>query len=87
MIYTVRRTQLYLDDDLWVTLRLRSQQARTSVSEMVRRAVREKYSTGLAGRQQAMQDFAGMWRKRTDLAEPEDYVRTMRRGSRLERLR
>ena len=87
MMYTMRRTQLYLDDELWGTLRIRSQQVGTSVSDLVRQAVREKYSTGLAGRQQAMQAFAGIWKGRTDLADPETYLRALRKGSRAKRLR
>jgi hypothetical protein len=87
MMYTMRRTQLYLDDELWGTLRIRSQQAGTSVSHLVRQAVREKYSTGFAVRQQAMQAFAGIWKGRTDLADPEAYLRALRKGSRLKSLR
>jgi len=86
-MYTMRRTQLYLDDELWGTLRIRSQQAGTSVSDLVRRAVREKYSTGLGGRRQAMRAFAGIWKGRTDLADPEAYLRALRKGSRVKRLR
>jgi plasmid stability protein len=85
-MYTMRRTQLYIDDDLWGTLRIRSQQAGTSVSDLVRQALREKYSTGLASRQQAMRAFAGIWKSRTDLADPEAYLRALRKGSRLKRL-
>ena len=83
----MRRTQLYLDDELWGTLRIRSQQAGTSVSELVRRAVREKYSVGLGSRQQAMRAFAGIWNDRTDLADAEAYLRALRKGSRLKRIR
>jgi hypothetical protein len=83
----MRRAQLYLDDELWGTLRIRSKQAGTSVSHLVRQAVREKYSTGLAGRQQAMRAFAGIWKDRADLADSEAYVRALRKGSRAKRLR
>jgi Arc/MetJ family transcription regulator len=82
----MRRTQLYIDDDLWGTLRIRAQAAGTSVSDLVRQAVREKYSTGLAGRQQAMRAFAGIWKDRSDLADPEAYLRRLRKGSRMKRL-
>lgn len=87
MMYIMRRTQLYIDDDLWGTLRIRSRQAGTSVSDLVRQAVREKYSTGLANRRQAMQAFAGIWEGRTDLADPAAYLRALRKGSRLKKLR
>ena len=83
----MRRTQLYMDEELWGTLRIRSQQAGTTISELVRQAVREKYSSGLAGRQQAMRAFAGIWKGRTDLADPEAYLRALRKGSRVKRLR
>jgi Arc/MetJ family transcription regulator len=83
----MRRTQLYLDDELWGTLRIRSQQARTSISDLVRQAVREKYSIGLAGRQQAMRAFAGIWTDRNDLSDPDLYLRGLRKGSRLKRVR
>ena len=83
----MRRTQLYLDDELWGTLRIRSQQAGTSISDLVRQAVREKYSSGLAGRQQAMQAFAGIWKDRTGLSDPDAYLRGLRKGSRLKRMR
>jgi len=83
----MRRTQLYLDDELWGTLRIRSQQAGTSISELVRQAVREKYLSGIAGRQQSMREFAGIWKDRTDLSDPEAYLRALRKGSRLKRVR
>jgi plasmid stability protein len=83
----MRRTQLYLDDNLWGTLRIRAQQAGTSVSDLVRQTLREKYSIGLAGRQQATRAFAGIWKERTDLPDPEAYVRALRKSSRLKRLR
>ena len=83
----MRRTQLYLDDELWGTLRIRSQQAGTSISDLVRQAVREKYSSGLANRQHSMQSFGGIWKDRTDLSDPEVYLRGLRKGSRLKRVR
>jgi Arc/MetJ family transcription regulator len=83
----MRRTQLYIDDDLWGALRIRSQQAGTSVSELVRQAVREKYASGHANRQQAMRALAGIWNDRADLVDTDVYLRELRRGTRLRRLR
>jgi hypothetical protein len=34
-----------------------------------------------------MRAFAGIWKGRTDLADPEAYLRALRKGSRLKRLR
>jgi hypothetical protein len=82
----VRRTQLYLDEDLWTTLRLRSRQEGTTVSELVRQAVRERYLGKSEERKRAMQAFVGIRKDRPDTADPESYIRELRRGSRLERL-
>jgi Ribbon-helix-helix protein, copG family len=81
----VRRTQLYLDEDLWTTLRLRSRQEGTTVSELVRQAVRERYLGNSEKRKRAMQAFVGIRKDRVDMVDPEYYIRELRRGSRLER--
>jgi hypothetical protein len=39
----VKRTQLYLENDLWAVLRIRSRQSGVSVSELVRQAIRDRY--------------------------------------------
>ena len=39
----MRRTQLYLDDQLWGALHARARTEKTTVSELVRQAVRERY--------------------------------------------
>ena len=83
----MQRTQLYLDEDLLGMLRIRSRQSGTSVSELVRRAVREKYAGRHRSREQAMQAFAGIWKDRAGLGNTEKYLRRLREGTRLKRLR
>lgn len=87
ILYIVRRTQLYLDDDLWNALQVRSRQERTTVSELVRQAVRERYLGKAEARQEAMTDFIGIWKDRADLRDPVSYIRRLRKDRRLERLR
>src|SRR5215471_6681379 len=60
IIYIMRRTQLYLDDQLWGALHARAQSEKTSVSELVRQAVRERYLGDLDRRREAMQNFVGI---------------------------
>jgi hypothetical protein len=80
----MRRTQLYLDDDLWKALHTRARTQGTTVSDLVRQAARERYLGKLDGRREAMQAFVGI---RKDRFEPADFdVRSLRRGSRIERL-
>ena len=56
-MYIMRRTQLYLDDQLWGALHTRAQSEKTTVSELVRQAVRERYIGNLETRRAAMQSF------------------------------
>jgi hypothetical protein len=82
----MKRTQLYLHDDIWKALHIRSRQQRTTISELVRQAVREKYGSSRASRRQAMQSLVGLSKNRKDLPDSETYVRQLRKGKRLRRL-
>lgn len=82
----MKRTQLYLDEDIWKALHIRSRQHRTSISELVRQAVRDRYGTSIANRSQAMAAFVGIWKDRDDLPEAKTYIRRLRRGTRLKRI-
>jgi hypothetical protein len=82
----MRRTQLYLDDHLWSALHTQARSRKTSVSELVREAMRERYLGKREEQAKAMQEFVGI---RKDSAEPVDavkYIRSLRRGNRLGRL-
>jgi hypothetical protein len=80
------RTQLYLNEDIWKLLHIRSRQQGTSISELVRQAVRDKYGSSPARRRQAMQALVGMWKDRKDLPDSTAYVRRLRKGKRLRRI-
>jgi hypothetical protein len=83
----MKRTQLYLQNDLWKILHIRARQQRTSISNLVRQAVREKYGSSLERRRQAMQAVVGLWKDRDDLPDSTTYIRRLRKGSRLKRIR
>ena len=80
------RTQLYLEEDLSETLRLVSRDTGLTMSELVRRAVRERYLGDRAKRKQAMQAVVGIRQAHPDLPDTKSYIRQLRRGSRLDRL-
>jgi ribbon-helix-helix CopG family protein len=82
----MKRTQLYLNEDIWKTLHVRARQSGTSISELVRQAVREKYGRSPASRQQAMMAVVGIWKDREDLPDSTTYVRHLRKGKRLRRI-
>jgi hypothetical protein len=82
----VRRTQLYLDDQLWGALHARARREKTTVSNLVRQAVRERYLGDREQRRAAMQQFVGISKSHAASADSTEEVRRLRRGSRLERL-
>jgi hypothetical protein len=86
MLYIMRRTQLYLNEDIWKALHIRARQRKTSISELVRQAVRAKYGRSAADRREAMQALVGIWKNREDLPDSEQYVRRLRKGKRLRRM-
>jgi hypothetical protein len=82
----VRRTQLYIEDDLWNALHARARSQGRTISELVRQAVRERYLGNLERRRDAMRAFIGIRAKRADLPDSVEYVRSLRRGGRLDKL-
>ncbi len=82
----MKRTQLYLDDDLWSTLHTRARLDGTTVSELVRKAARERYMGNPEQRRAAMMGIVGLWKDRTDLPDTETFIRNLRDDDRLDRL-
>jgi len=86
ILYIVRRTQLYLDEDLWNTLHIEARKSGETVSSLVRRAVRERYVDPAAGRKSAMQSFVGSRKRAAGSKSAEREIRDLRKGRRLEQL-
>ena len=82
----MRRTQLYLDDQLWGALHARARSEKTTVSDLVRQAVRERYLGNLERRRAAMESFVGVRRGSAGDRDAGAEVRRLRRGNRLDRL-
>jgi len=82
----MHRTQLYLEEDLWKALRARARRQGTTISALVREAARERYLTNFDARRKAMRAFIGIRKDRTDLPDSTDYIRNLRRDTRIERL-
>jgi len=86
MLYIMKRTQLYLDEDLWSALHKHALREKTSVSELVRKAARERYVYTPEQRRADMMAAVGIWKDRTDLPDTETYVRNLRKGRRIKTL-
>jgi macrodomain Ter protein organizer (MatP/YcbG family) len=82
----MRRTQLYLDEQLWEALHARARLEKATVSDLVRQAVRERYLGDREQRRAAMRQFVGIRRSHAVSADSTQGVRRLRRGSRLDRL-
>jgi hypothetical protein len=90
----MRRTQLYLDDNLWNALHIRARSQGTTVSHLVREAVRERYLGSRNEQMKAMQEFVGSRKESGSSPDAVETVRELRRGiapggrfERLERVR
>lgn len=88
MLYIMKRTQLYLDDDIARILATVSRQRGETISALVRECVREKFGgkenidkAALAG------ELAGIWKGRKDLADAQAFVRRLRKDTRRRRLK
>jgi hypothetical protein len=75
-----------MEDDVWKVLQIKAKQSKTTISELVRQAVREKYLEKKAERKEAMLSMVGLWKDRTDLPDTETYVRSLRTDDRLKRI-
>jgi len=82
----MKRTQLYLEESVWKLLQIQARQSGTSISELVRQAVRDKYGISPEKRREAMQAWVGIWKDRKDLPSTAAYVRQLRKGSRRRRM-
>jgi len=82
----MKRTQLYLEEEMARTLAALSRQEGKTVSELVRESVEEKYMTrkehdkGAVARQ-----LSGVWRHRKDLRDIDRTLRRLRKGTRMKR--
>lgn len=83
----MRRTQLYLDDHLWNALHTQARSRKTSISELVREAMRDRYLAKRAEHAKAMQEFVGIRKNRSASVDAVKYIRILRRSDRLERLK
>jgi len=86
MLYIVVRTQLYLEQKDLEVLHLQARNTRLTISELVRRAIRERYAAPADRRREAMTAFVGSRKHRRDIPGTERYIRQLRRDTRFRRL-
>jgi hypothetical protein len=83
----MKRTQLYLDEEMARTLGALSRQKGVTVSELVRAGLRDRYRQSKdIDKVELARELAGVWKDRADLKDIRSVVRGLRKGSRLKRL-
>ena len=83
----MKRTQLYLSEDMARTLAALSRQKGTTVSELVRESVREKYMSAKGvDKASVARRLSGIWGNRKDLKGIDRFIRRLRKGTRHKRL-
>lgn len=84
----MKRTQLYLDEEMSRLLTAESRRRATTVSALVREAVTAAYGRRATDEGHSIiHRLAGVWVDRDDLGESEEFVRSLRRSARPERWR
>jgi predicted DNA-binding protein len=83
-IYTMRRTQIYLDDKQVAQLKAAARTSSRTVSEVIREAIDEKLARAEEPDdfERALTAAAGIWAARKDIGLVDDYVRRVRRDRR-----
>jgi hypothetical protein len=83
----MKRTQLYLDDDIAKILSTVSRQTGQTISALVRECVREKFGgKERIDKTELARQLGGIWKRRKDLGETAQYVRKLRTDKRRRRL-
>jgi hypothetical protein len=85
MLEIMKRTLPYLDEDLWDALNTQPKSQNTTVSELVRAAVRERYFGSRDRRLKAMLASVGIRKQAADELDAAEIVRGLRRGDRVAR--
>jgi hypothetical protein len=84
----MKRTQLYIDEGLFHTLAAVSREKKTTISDLVRKALARVYGKKSSTREklEALQAVCGIWKDRSDLPPTDKYIRSLRKDTRLKRL-
>jgi len=83
----MKRTQLYLDEEMARILSALSRQTGRTVSDLVRESLQERYMSGKElDKGSLARQIGGIWAKRKDRGDINSLVRKLRKGKRLRRL-
>jgi len=82
----MKRTQLYLDEEIHSILTVLSKQKKRTISSLVREAIVEKYGKKEeVDKLKLCERVAGIWKDRKDISDVEKYLRRLRKDTRRKR--
>ena len=73
----MKRTQIYIEDDIFSILENESKTARRSISDLIRESIREKYLTDNKITLKRINSVYGIWKNRK--IDVDSYIRDMRK--------
>jgi metal-responsive CopG/Arc/MetJ family transcriptional regulator len=76
----MRRTQIYLDEEIYAYLKRESRLRKKTISELIREAVKEKIQNRKNKMLSALKEVAGIWKDRD--VNPEEFIKTVRKDRR-----
>lgn len=72
----MRRTQIYLDEEIYAYLKRESKLRKKTISELIREAIKEKIQNRKNKMLSALKEVAGIWKDRG--INPEEFIKTVR---------
>ncbi|RUM56893.1 MAG: CopG family transcriptional regulator [Persephonella sp.] len=78
----MKRTQIYLDEDIYNYLKEESLKTGKTISELIREKIRKEIEQNKNNLLQAIREVAGLWSDRTE--DVDNFVRELRKGSRID---
>ncbi len=80
----MKRTQIYLDEDIYNYLKEESLKTGKTISELIREKIRKEIEQNKNNLLQAIREVAGLWNDRTE--DIDNFVRELRKGSRIDNI-
>ncbi|MFH1825581.1 MAG: hypothetical protein ABH873_10240 [Candidatus Firestonebacteria bacterium] len=83
----MRRTQIYLEEDQWRNLNIAKEIKHLTIAELIRQSIDKVYTKKEnANFEKALDNITGLWVKRQDIGSTQEYLRSIRKERRIERL-
>ncbi|WP_456383734.1 ribbon-helix-helix protein, CopG family [Persephonella sp.] len=80
----MKRTQIYLDEEIYRYLKSESKKTGKSISEIIREKLRAEINRSRENLLKAIDETAGIWQDRTE--DVDEFIRNIRKGNRVDNI-